>query len=88
MKNTNLTTEEIKVLRMVANSQIEEGYSEYDYVSSPQEKGVLGSLVKKQMVYDARAFEDGDDFMYCLSETGFEMCEQLEISTSHIIIFN
>ena len=88
MKNTNLTTEEIKVLRMVANSQIEEGYSEYDYVSSPQEKGVLGSLVKKQLVYDAYAWEDGDDFMYCLTQTGFEMCEQLEISTSHIIIFN
>jgi hypothetical protein len=88
MKNTHLTTEEIKVLTMVANSQIEEGYSEYDYVSSPQEKGVLGSLVKKQLVYDAYAWEDGDDFMYCLTQTGFDICEQLEISTAHIIIFN
>ena len=88
MKNTNLTTGEINVLRMVANSQIEEGYSEYDYVSSTQEKGFLGSLVKKQLVYDAYAWEDGDDFMYCLTETGFDMCAQLEISTSHIIIFN
>jgi hypothetical protein len=88
MKNTNLTPGEINVLRMVSSSQIEEGYSEYDYVSSSQEKGILGSLVKKQLVYDAYAWEDGDEFMYCLTQAGFEMCQQLEISTAHIIIFN
>jgi hypothetical protein len=88
MKNTHLTTEEIKVLTMVAKSQMEDGYSEYDYVSSPQEKGVLGSLVKKELVYDSYEFEEGKRFMYCLTHQGFEVCEELQISTSHIIMFN
>lgn len=88
MKNTNITQLEINVLRMVANSQIEDGFSEYDYVSSSQEKGILGSLVKKGLVYDARESESGDDFMYCLTDEGFTACSELSISTSHIITFN
>jgi hypothetical protein len=88
MKNTNLTQLEIAVLKMVANSQIEDGFSEYDYVSSSQEKGTLGSLVKKGLVYDARENENGDDFMYCLTTQGFDACAELAISTSHIIMFN
>lgn len=88
MKNTTLTSEEIKLLGMVSRSQIEDGYSEYDSVSSPSEKGVLGSLVKKGLVYDAREFEETNEYMYCLTVEGFEMCEQLNISTRHIIMFN
>lgn len=87
MTNTNITELEVNVLRMVANSQIEDGFSEYDYVSSSQEKGILGSLVKKGLVHDAREHEDGDDFMYCLTDEGFKACEELGISTSHIIMF-
>ena len=88
MKNTTLTPTEIKVLGMVSRSQIEDGFSEYDSVSSASEKGILGSLVKKGLVYDARENEDGNDYMYCLTTEGFEACAELEISTSHIIIFN
>jgi hypothetical protein len=88
MKNTTLTQTEIDVLTMVSKAQIEEGYSEYDSVNSASEKGILGSLVKKGLVYDAREFEAGEEYMYCLSTEGFEMCKQLNISTSHIIIFN
>lgn len=88
MKNTTLTPTEIKVLGMVSRSQIEDGFSEYDSVSSASEKGILGSLVKKGLVYDAREMEPGDDYMYCLTPEGFEACAELEISTGHIIMFN
>lgn len=84
----NLTQKEIEVLKMVADSQIEIGFSEYDYVRTPQEKGLLGSLVKKGLVYDAYGWEEGDDFMYCLTGDGFDACKSLNISTSHIIMFN
>ena len=84
----NLTTEEVKVLGMVSRSQIEDGFSEYDSVNSASEKGVLGSLVKKGLVYDAREMELGDEYMYCLTPEGFEACSELNISTSHIIMFN
>lgn len=87
MKNTNLTIQEIKVLTKVANAQIELGFSEYDYVNSQQEKGILGSLVKKELVYDAYAWEEGEDFMYCLTNYGFEKCKELGISTEHIDLF-
>jgi hypothetical protein len=88
MKNTTLTTEEVKVLGMVSRAQIEDGYSEYDSVSSPSEKGVLGSLVKKGLVYDAREMEDTNEYMYCLTTEGFAMCAELGFSTAHIIMFN
>ena len=88
MKTQNLTPTEIQVLTMVAKSQIEDGYSEYDSVSSATEKGILGSLVKKGLVYDARENEAGEDYMYCLSEEGFTACANLGISTSHVIMFN
>jgi hypothetical protein len=87
-KNNTMTELEIKVLGMVSRSQIEDGFSEYDYVSSASEKGILGSLVKKGLVYDARELEQGNEFMYCLTDEGFDACSQLGISTSHIIMFN
>lgn len=88
MKNTTLTENEIKVLGMVSRSQIEDGYSEYTEVSSSTEKGILGSLVKKGLVYDAYETEAGSDYMYCLTIEGFEKCDELGFSTSHIIMFN
>jgi replication-associated recombination protein RarA len=87
-QNNKLTDLEIKVLGMVSRSQIEDGYSEYDSVSSASEKGILGSLVKKGLVYDARELEQGDDYMYCLTPEGFQECDELGISTRHIIMFN
>jgi hypothetical protein len=87
-QNNKLTDLEIKVLGMVSRSQIEDGFSEYDSVSSASEKGILGSLVKKELVYDAREHEQGDDYMYCLTAEGFEACAELGISTSHILMFN
>jgi hypothetical protein len=87
-KNKKLTDLEIKVLGMVSRSQIEDNFSEYDSVSSPSEKGILGSLVKKGLVYDAREMEQGDDYMYCLTTEGFEKCGELGISTRHIIMYN
>jgi len=88
MKTQQLTPTEIQVLTMVAKSQIEDNYSEYDSVSSASEKGILGSLVKKGLVYDARELEAGEEYMYCLSEAGFEACAELGISTNHIIFYN
>ena len=88
MTNTTLTPAEVKVLGMVSRSQIEDGYSEYTEVSSNNEKGVLGSLVKKGLVYDAYESEPGNDYMYCLTTEGFEACLELGFSTSHIIMFN
>jgi hypothetical protein len=43
-----LTKNEIEILTSVANSQIEDGFSEYTSVDSSSEKGTLGSLVKKK----------------------------------------
>lgn len=88
MKHTTLTQSEIQVLGMVSRSQIEDGFSEYDSVSSASEKGILGSLVKKGLVHDAREHEEGDDYMYCLTAEGFEACAELNISTAHIIMFD
>lgn len=73
---------------MVSRSQIEDGFSEYDSVSSASEKGILGSLVKKGLVHDAREHEEGDDYMYCLTAEGFEACAELNICTAHIIMFD
>jgi replication-associated recombination protein RarA len=83
-----MTKLEIEVLTSVARSQIEDGFSEYDSVNSAFEKGILGSLVKKGLVYDARELEQGDDYMYCLTDEGFAACSELGISTAHIIMFN
>jgi len=86
MKNQNLTELELLYLNEVANRQTEDNYSEYQDVGSNQEKGVLGSLIKKGLVYDA--YEGMDmGYMFCLTEQGFDTCKSLEISTSHIIVY-
>lgn len=87
MTNTTLTQNEIELLAKVALFQVEDGFSEFNRVSSDSEKGVLGSLVKKKLIYDGYEDEPGNDYMFCLSEAGFEMCKELNISTSHIITF-
>ena len=87
MNNTTLTQNEIEVLTNVAMSQMESGYSEYQFVESDSEKGTLGSLVKKGLIYDAYENQHGDDFMFCLTGEGFDMCDELNISTEHIAIY-
>lgn len=82
----NLTQNELTTLQKVANSQIEDNYSEFTSVQSNEEKGILGSLVKKGLVYDC--YEGmGMGYMYCLTEKGFQACHELEIETDHIVIY-
>jgi hypothetical protein len=83
---TQLTQNEIAILTDVANCQIEDGFSEYTSVDSPSEKGILGSLVKKELVYNCH--EEESFYMYCLTTKGLEVCNELGISTKHIQFFN
>jgi hypothetical protein len=85
MNKTNLTQNEIEILTSVANAQIEDGFSEYTSVDNDSEKGILGSLVKKGLVYNSYSFEE--TYMYCLTEEGIKSCNQLGISTQHIQFF-
>jgi hypothetical protein len=82
----NLTQNEIEILTSVANAQIEDGFSEYTSVDSDSEKGTLGSLVKKGLVYNSYSFEES--YMYCLTQEGVNYCNQLGICTKHIQFFN
>jgi hypothetical protein len=84
---TQLTQNEIEILTTVANCQIEDGFSEYTSVHSDSEKGTLGSLVKKELIYNCYS-EIEESYMYCLTEEGIEICNELGISTKHIILFN
>ena len=87
--NTQLTAKEIKVLSDVAAMQIEDNYSEYTSISSNSEKGILGSLVKKGIVFNGyEGYEKESGYMFYLTELGFEVCKEQNISTSHIHLFN
>jgi len=86
MKN-QLTQNEIAILTDVANCQIEDGFSEYTSVNSDSEKGTLGSLVKKELIYNCYS-EIEESYMYCLTEEGVKSCNELGISTKHIQFFN
>jgi len=86
MKN-QLTQNEIAILNDVANCQIEDGFSEYTSVNSDSEKGTLGSLVKKELIYNCYS-EIEKSYMYCLTEEGVKSCNELGISTKHIQFFN
>ena len=81
-----LTQNEIEILTSIANCQIEDGYSEYTSVDSASEKGILGSLVKKGLVYNCYG-EFEETYMYCLTQEGVEYCNELGISTDHIQFF-
>lgn len=86
-----ITQLEKETLSSVAFLQSEDGFSEYTSVDSDSEKGVLGSLVKKGLVYDCYDNGAGDDsgtYMYCLTAEGLELCKSLEIDVSHIQFFN
>lgn len=83
---TNLTQLETATLEKVAWEQTEDNYSGFQEVCGNQEKGVLGSLIKKGLVYDA--YEGMDmGYMFCLTEQGFETCKSIGISTDHIITY-
>jgi predicted transcriptional regulator len=79
MKHLNLTPNEIEILSKVASMQIEDNFSEYTQVTAPYEMVILNSLVKKGLIYNCN-----DDFMYCLTDEGFEICKENNISTTHI----
>lgn len=81
----SLTQNEVITLTKVANLQVEDNFSEFTSVDSNEEKGILGSLVKKELIYDC--YEGMDmGYMYCLTEEGFQVCRDLEIDTDHIIL--
>jgi hypothetical protein len=83
---TNLTKKEETILKNVCFLQIEDGLSEYTEVSGTSEKGILGSLVKKELVYNCH---EGESFyMYCLTTKGLEVCKELGFKTEHIHFFN
>jgi len=87
--NTQLTAKELEVLSDIANMQIEDNYSEYTSISSNSEKGILGSLVKKGIILNGyEGYEKESGYMFYLTELGFEVCKEYNISTSHIILFN
>ena len=84
-----LTPNELQVLSNVAGSQIEENYSEYTSVGSNKEKGILGSLVKKGLVFNGyEGYEKEMGYMFYLTEKGFATCKSWGIPTNHIILFN
>lgn len=86
---TQLTKTETIVLNAVCGLQTEDGHSEYTSVSGPAEKGTLGSLVKKGLVYDCYdGVYEGLGYMYCLTSKGIEVCKELGFDTSHIHFFN
>ncbi len=85
---TILTQKEVELLETIAALQVEDNYSEYTAVKLIQEKGILGSLVKKGLVYDC--YEGMNCgyvwYMYCLTEEGFDYCKENGIDTSHILV--
>lgn len=85
--NNVITQNELEVLTSVANCQIEDGFSEYTSVSNETEKGTLGSLVKKDLIYNSYSGMSDEGYMYCLTIKGVETCEELGISTKHIQFF-
>jgi hypothetical protein len=89
MKNFILTKNEENVLYVVCKLQNEEGHSEYTSVKDCTEKGILGSLVKKGLVYDCYdGVYTNMGYMYCLTTDGVNVCKELGIKTDHIHFFN
>jgi hypothetical protein len=83
---TNLTEKEQIILKEVCSLQIEDGLSEFTSVRNASEKGILGSLVKKELIYNCH---EGESFyMYCLTTEGLELCKELGFNTEHIHFFN
>ena len=84
---TQLTQNELEILSNVAGSQIEENYSEYTSIDSNKEKGIIGSLVKKELIVNGYSGDDYEGYMFYLTEKGFDACKELGISTEHIIVY-
>ena len=83
-----LTINELRILGNVAGAQIEENYSEYTSIDSNEEKGIIGSLVKKGLIVNGYSGDDYEGYMFYLTEEGFECCKAWGIPTNHIILFN
>ena len=86
MKN-QLTSKEVSLLSEIASCQTADNHSEFTYVNSNSEKGVLSSLIKKELVFNTHDDLEEDFFMYCLTEKGIQICQELKINTSHIEIY-
>lgn len=85
---TKLTTSEFLILKNVATEQYVDNLSTYTEVKNNQEKGLLGSLVKKGLIYNCYENYDNDiKYMFCLTDKGFDVCKEYNISTSHIEIY-
>lgn len=86
MKN-QLTSKEVNLISQIAFYQTSDNHSEFNYVNSNSEKGVLSSLIKKELVFNVHEDLEEKFFMYCLTEKGIEICKDLKIDTSHIEIY-
>jgi hypothetical protein len=84
---TQLTSKEVALLSEIAFYQTADNHSEFDYVNTNSQKGVLSSLIKKDLVFNVHEDLEEDFFMYCLTEKGMQVCNQNDIDTSHIIIY-
>ncbi len=72
MRNLKITDLEKQLLKTIIDNEVDgigKGYSEYDGQGIDNEtKGVLSSLIQKDLVYDSMAsFKDDHDYMpmYC-----------------------
>lgn len=83
-----LTIKELEILGNVAGAQKEENYSEYTSIDSNEEKGIIGSLVKKGLIVNGYSGDDYEGYMFYLTEEGFKCCKAWGIPTNHIILFN
>ena len=86
---TKLTQSELQTLEKVASEQYVDNLSTYTQVKNNQEKGLLGSLVKKSLIYNCYGndYDKVVKYMFCLTQKGFEVCKENNISTSHIEIY-
>lgn len=84
-----LTAKELTTIKKVAFLQNQDNLSEFTNVKSNEEKGILGSLVKKGLVYNCygNGYDDCINYMFCLTRKGIKLCEEVGISVSHIEVY-
>lgn len=82
-----LTKSQVALLRDIAGSQTEEGYTEYEPASVDEDwKYSIDVLVHGNLIYNPYEGEEDDDRMkYCLSALGNIECALRGIDTSHIV---
>jgi hypothetical protein len=85
-----LTTKELTTINKVAFLQNQDNFSDFTKIKSNEEKGIIGSLVKKGLVFNCYGdgFDDCNDYMFCLTLDGMKLCQELGISISHIKVYN